>query len=780
MGNLRILIVILILCLVSGLDIMAAEYDRICGTVFDRDSLPLPGAKISIVIGKDTVFNKDWYSGTKGEYTISEIHAVSIDKIICSKPGYSSEVSPMTDGNINFYLQKETTTLEEFVVTATHESLVYSPGKMIYNPGILKTQVPSVFSLLRFVPGLEVAGKTITMSSSQCEIWINGRNPRMSKELLEAKIQSLEPENIIDIEIISGNASNNGKQIVNINVTDPYTGFREMFGADFVSETAMIWPKANFTIDYNKGGFKATLVGAYSYYHNKTIKETDYYYKEEGKKVFSRSEDRSMANTVRGNLSMSYSTKRSVTGVSFGIEESNLNAHDVLTSRTVRDIEDEITHTYQQTKVPFRHPEFSANAYYELYPDNKGSKFDVNFNYSYKDRKNDTGLNFEDYDEMRDEAYLSSGLEARTSYTHRFSSTTSLAAGYEIIESRKNDRRSSIFSSATSETASHESFRFKELINAAYMEFATRIGESFSFNTGLRWEYTYINGKVPTAGYNVKNNYHDLVPSITLQYSLGRYNNILNFAYSSYIFRPFYSEYNPFITQNSPNVLFEGNPDLRSGRSDNLSLGFIMSNGLSFSVSTRFLNKIPSAYSIPVNDGVTKNGVANIGRKKEFGISVAWNKSFFGIWTLQTYLSAKYNIQKAIIDNYNLGYHNFEGFCTIKNIFLVSKKHKWNMSLACILNSPIKTIDATSKFKHLLYVTIDKAISSIGYISLYFGNLTMFRNDKSLDTPFYSYSTHRKGFPLSTQINISFLLGKKRVNSAMNLIPFSSYEQRSK
>ncbi|WP_432712431.1 outer membrane beta-barrel family protein, partial [Pedobacter sp.] len=137
----------------------------------------------------------------------------------------------------------------------------------------------------------------------------------------------------------------------------------------------------------------------------------------------------------------------------------------------------------------------------------------------------------------------------------------------------------------TNDASQRNQFSFKEQVNAAYFNLHKNF-LSTAFQIGLRTELTHATGKSITLQDQVKRNYIDFFPSLSVTQSLAK-NHDFGFSYSRRIDRPDYQSLNPFIYYTDLYTMSQGNPSLKPQYANsfdltygykkklNLSLGYI-------------------------------------------------------------------------------------------------------------------------------------------------------------------------------------------------------------
>ncbi len=121
------------------------------------------------------------------------------------------------------------------------------------------------------------------------------------------------------------------------------------------------------------------------------------------------------------------------------------------------------------------------------------------------------------------------------------------------------------------------SFKYKENVNAAYVNYQRQLNEKWSIQTGLRMEQTNSEGiltradGIEQADNKVKRNYLDLFPSAALTWNINEKHN-LNLTYSRRIDRPTYQDLNPFENKLDELTYEKGNAFLRPQYTNNVEL----------------------------------------------------------------------------------------------------------------------------------------------------------------------------------------------------------------
>jgi outer membrane receptor protein involved in Fe transport len=222
--------------------------------------------------------------------------------------------------------------------------------------------------------------------------------------------------------------------------------------------------------------------------------------------------------------------------------------------------------------------------------------------------------------------------------------------------------------------------RYDESVSAAYVTFSNKL-KSFSYQLGLRGEYTEFNGELVDSaqkfGYrlplDVGNIFDGLFPSIYLSKEIGEGKEVqLNF--SRRIRRPDFWQLNPFIDINDPLNISQGNPQLRPeyvnsfefNYNNQYSKGnFLASLYFRNNVDdiTRFSDTISAAqYEQLSNAAISPNAILNTFINAQFtnrmGAEFTLNHRLGGFEFIPN-LNLQYRKVKAMIGDLNLSNQGF-------------------------------------------------------------------------------------------------------------------------
>ena len=161
-------------------------------------------------------------------------------------------------------------------------------------------------------------------------------------------------------------------------------------------------------------------------------------------------------------------------------------------------------------------------------------------------------------------------------YTHKFDAGV-LSAGVKVTY-RSNDIYHQFYSMDEGEWEYSESFSndllHTELVPAAYMMFASKIGKKFSYKAGIRGEFSTVTLSSTHENLQNRKNGFFLAPSLSGSYKLSA-SNELAMAFSRRIGRPSYPQLNPYMSMVDATTYEQGNMNLTPEKSSKLDFSYI-------------------------------------------------------------------------------------------------------------------------------------------------------------------------------------------------------------
>ncbi len=192
---------------------------------------------------------------------------------------------------------------------------------------------------------------------------------------------------------------------------------------------------------------------------------------------------------------------------------------------------------------------------------------------------------------------------------------------------------------------------YDEMIQAAYLILGNEY-KPFSYQIGIRGEYSDIGTHLIETGEKNDRSYFDLFPSIHLTYEIFTQNS-LQLSYSRRLRRPGHWELNPFSGYSDSRNIRRGNPNLDPEYTNSYEFNYIKNwekGSFSSGVYYRHTNGVIQGIRT-LEDTIIVVHPENLSTGKSYGLEITSAIDLFKWWNIDGNL----NFFKAITDGGNLG-----------------------------------------------------------------------------------------------------------------------------
>lgn len=241
-------------------------------------------------------------------------------------------------------------------------------------------------------------------------------------------------------------------------------------------------------------------------------------------------------------------------------------------------------------------------------------------------------LEFLNRDELVENEGDNRELTLQTDYVHPFGKGSKLETGIKgVLRDIKSDYKYFDIANAGMNIDEDRSniFDYNQDVLSGYAQTSFFLAKKYSVTTGLRYEYTDILGDFENGESEIKNDYGNLLPNITISRGFSGFRN-LKLSYNRRIQRPSLQYVNPFNNSSSLYNQTEGNPDLEPEITDQFEVGYNF-NIKGFMVFASSYYKITNGVIesvVRVNEeGISRTTFANIGTNKSVGLNLFTSKT---------------------------------------------------------------------------------------------------------------------------------------------------------
>ena len=290
------------------------------------------------------------------------------------------------------------------------------------------------------------------------------------------------------------------------------------------------------------------------------------------------------------------------------------------------------------------------------------------------------------YSTYNDEKEIEFTLQ--TDYIHPFMEENKLELGAKLI-----NRDREVVSTTTSKI--NEVRQAQNIFNYNQQVLSTYISSDWSFNndiglkTGVRYEYTIINGDFKG------NQYGNILPNITISKNFSKTKS-LKLSYNNRILRPGIQNINPNIIKNDDYSTSEGNPELTPANAKQIEMGYNQFGRKyqgSYNLYIKKTSDIIERYS-RIDNGITKSSYENIGSSTNYGFNYFGSLRFdkfnlrtgFNLYRYEG--NGDINDQKISLTSSLLYSYNFGGSYNIGDY--------WKAECWGFFRSPNQTIQGSS------------------------------------------------------------------------------------
>lgn len=178
-------------------------------------------------------------------------------------------------------------------------------------------------------------------------------------------------------------------------------------------------------------------------------------------------------------------------------------------------------------------------------------------------------------------------------------------------------------------------FLYQENIYAGYGIFSHEM-DRFSYQVGMRAEYTDINIDLIRTNEVIDKNYLNWFPSAFLSYKL-KAQNTVQLSYSRRLSRPRFRSLIPFSGLSDARNLRVGNPDLDPEYTHSMEAGYLTywkSGSLLSSVYFRHRTGVVQRITVRLDDGLTQSMPVNLDTENSVGIELSGSQDITKWWSL--------------------------------------------------------------------------------------------------------------------------------------------------
>lgn len=427
----------------------------------------------------------------------------------------------------------------------------------------------TTWDVLRMTPLVSIDNNdAVKAEGESVTVYINDRKSVFTGKELKEYLKTVPADNLMKIEVITSPSSRYETAGSVINIVLKKRDDEGMKGSVTFNnrQNAKNSQYTNLNLNYHKKSFTQTLIGSYSdntYFQRNTslnmlYKDNDI--TQSSNETLGRGKSPSMSSTSEYELN----DKNNIGVILEYYQSKNSSTSDADFLRTRNNDQPESYH--QDQDVTGRYRTLGTNVFYKYYDKEKNRILDINLGSNYNSQEN---LNefLKTYSDNSKVSQLGINSHEQTrNYYIKVDYTQPLGKGGSFEVGGKMDFNNNVIPNTLSgnnadNLRTNDVFHYEDNINSLYANYSKTFFEKLETRVGVRYEHIDYKMREDVSGKNRKDSYSTLLPNLLLKYSFSNKYD-LTLTYNRNLWRPWYSEFNPFLVPTNDGTFSRGNMDL--------------------------------------------------------------------------------------------------------------------------------------------------------------------------------------------------------------------------
>jgi len=670
---------------------------QIKGIVTDQSGQPLDAVTITLTQQNNNVASA---LADTGKFTLT-YKSTGNHVLTASLIGYKTVTRSidLPKDSLKITMQADSKQLGVVTITGSRPIIERKIDRVTFNvENSIVASGGSVWDALRKAPGVQTnANNTITANKKDVQLYMDGKPLHLAGDDLSNYLQGLPSDLVSQIEVFTNPPASfeaQGASVINI-VTkkSKKQGLNVTVNGGFTQATYGSYTGST-TFNYRKD--KLNVYGSYGYSERHVGHNQDDYitYVTPGNTSFWNSPGytafQSKGSNYRIGADYQLNDKQVIGFLVTGSNRTgsiNTNTPTSITNNN-KSIPDSTMQTNGKTATSGNRYTYNLN--YNLKLDTSGQSLNVDLDYSPYHSAYDQQVNSFTY--LPDGSPGSSPYHIYTpslqniniysgklDYNYKIGRIWTLSSGlkYSSIHSQNNfDFYSTGGAQPVQDIANSDHFEYTENTAAAYTSISGSLGK-WTFQGGLRGEFTHTRGYSETLDSLNKNQYFKIFPTLYTVYNIDD-NNALQLTYGYRIERPEYARLNPAKHYATPFNFLEGNPDLQPAFVQNIELGYTYKK--EYNITAYYTATHDLFSNITVQDNVSRlfyDTQQNLGLSLNTGFRLSAPIHPTNWWEMTTLAEVYYDREASAYLGGNYDYHTIsydgnttQSFTLNKNIGL--------------------------------------------------------------------------------------------------------------
>ncbi len=552
----------------------------------------------------------------------------------------------------------KTENIKEVVVIARKPTIESKADRTVFNvanSAILTGN--TTWDVLQMTPLVNIDNNdNVQAEGNSVTVYINDRKSVFTGKELKEYLKTIAADNLLKIEVITTPSARyeTSGAVINIvlkrNENEGFKGSVTMNNSQSYKNSQ----SASANLNYHRKGFTQSLTGSFNNNNNvqKSYNENLIYADNSLTKISSETASKWISPSASSSTEFELDDKNNVGLVVEYYGSDNRSAADTSGEYFLNDL---LQRSYVKTVDSDGNNMFvGSNLFYKYYDKEKNRILDLN-----------AGINYGNNSDMRTHATqwtpaAFEGIRTSTDDLNReyyvkldYSQPLGKDGGQLEFGGKMNFRNNVMpfgyenFQNGTwvSDASRINTFRYLENLNSVYANFSKTFFKKLETRIGLRYELIDFTIKQDVGSIERKDSYGTLMPDLLLKYSFNENYN-LTATYKHSLWRPWYTEFNPFLMPADNGTFQRGNMELQPNPNDRfgLKLGLYKKYFLSANFNTTNQDYWTS-YTVE-NDRTILMPETYYGRINNYSLYASTNQNF-----LKNKLNVNLNLGLTYTDN---------------------------------------------------------------------------------------------------------------------------------